>query len=97
MAVGLSAGCGTPLVAATSRASYPTLPLPRPLHSTPTPAPSPAPPQIHKLLQGLLDQHRLAGQGQVLSMAEGMASYFCGRQARKGVGGTLWLLCQTQC
>lgn len=36
-------------------------------------------PQVHKLLQGLLDQYSLAGQEQALGMAEGMASYFCGR------------------
>jgi DUF1680 family protein len=34
---------------------------------------------VHKLLQGLIDQHSLAGQEQALGMAEGMASYFCGR------------------
>lgn len=35
--------------------------------------------QVHKMLQGLIDQHSLAGQEQALVMAEHMASYFCGR------------------
>ncbi len=48
------------------------------LPSTPPPSPPPAA-QVHKLLQGLIDQYSLAGQEAALGMAEGMASYFCGR------------------
>ena len=53
----------------------------------PSTLPPPLPPaaQVHKLLQGLIDQHSLAGQEAALGMAEGMASYFCGRCACRHV------------
>lgn len=54
-----------------------------PLGSSLPPSPPPAA-QVHKLLQGLIDQYSLAGQEAALGMAEGMASYFCGRC------GVLW-------
>ena len=34
---------------------------------------------IHKIMQGLLDQHVVAGDGRALGMAVAMADYFAGR------------------
>ena len=41
--------------------------------------PTPALLQIHKIMQGLYDQHSLMHDPDALGMVEGMANYFCTR------------------